>query len=386
MRVSSTLSVFALAVGLQSAAAVADDERDQRKGRTADKARAHKAAKQTTVQKSTIDKIVAKWPAKPKAVAYQMIKKYGPPNLAGSEMLVWHDNGPWKRTTVFRDEVPHHFPKVHTDLLEQVIELDVPADKLDELGKFDAAISYHGTSGELAARCDMEAANFLALNLAHDVIDGKKSVEQARAEYGRSIVAMLTGEEMPKIMKGLAFEPAKNAGNAERGTLDGVPQPAAKGDSPDRLSDPEVLAALITGNAGEVQLASFVLENSKNERVRAYAAKLKNEHGKGLKKATQLAKQANITPIAGGPVPEMQERGAENMAKLAQQQGAAFDRTFLAISIQGHKHKLQMIEQKLLPAANNPQLVAALKQAHATIAQHLEQAQQLAGGNQVSKR
>lgn len=391
MRKSSIIGALSLVITLQGAAAIADQERGERKTeRTSERAdrrtpsaKANQGAARP-IDRASIDEILAAWPAKPKAVAYQVMKKYGMPNIAGAEMLVWHENGPWKRTTVFREEVPHYFPKVHTDLLEQVIEIQIPADKLDDIAKFDGAISYHGTTGELAARCDMEAANFLAINLARDIATGKRSVAQARDVYGKSVVAMLTSEQPPEIMRKLAFDPSKDAGQPDKVTIAGAPLPPS-GDKDD-VGDPQVLAALITANAGEVQLASFVLEHAKNERVRTYAKKIKQDHARGLQKAMQLGKKTKLQAMAGGPVPEMKERAAENMAKLAQQDGSAFDKTFMSITIAGHQHKLNMIDKQLLPATKNPQLKAALTEARQTIAGHLEMARQMEQGDQVSRR
>ncbi|MDK1490827.1 hypothetical protein QN219_12215, partial [Sinorhizobium sp. 7-81] len=41
------------------------------------------------------------------------------------------------------------------------------------------------TAGEVSARCHDEQANFLALNLMHDIVTGAKSVEDARAYYAK---------------------------------------------------------------------------------------------------------------------------------------------------------------------------------------------------------
>lgn len=57
------------------------------------------------------------------------------------------------------------------------------------------------TNGELSARCDKEGANFLALNLADEVITGKRSPKSARAEYAKQIMAMMAGQPAPLTEK-----------------------------------------------------------------------------------------------------------------------------------------------------------------------------------------
>jgi hypothetical protein len=57
------------------------------------------------------------------------------------------------------------------------------------------------TSGEMSARCDKEGANFLALNLAHDIVTGKQTVEGARKMYGEQIMAMKAMKPAPYTEK-----------------------------------------------------------------------------------------------------------------------------------------------------------------------------------------
>jgi hypothetical protein len=151
-----------------------------------------------------VDDILRSWPEKPQEVARKVIAKYGQPAEAVPSRLIWYNTGPWKRTIVYRDEVPHQFPKPHTDLLEQVIDYRVPAEKFDDLAAFDGSVFAERTKGELAARCDKEEMNFLAFNLAHDVITGQRSVEAARETYAETAAAFMLGEQRP-YTQGLQF-------------------------------------------------------------------------------------------------------------------------------------------------------------------------------------
>ena len=56
-------------------------------------------------------KIIEQWPATSKMAAENTITFYGPPNEATPSRLIWYNNGPWKRTIAYRDEVPHDFPE-----------------------------------------------------------------------------------------------------------------------------------------------------------------------------------------------------------------------------------------------------------------------------------
>jgi hypothetical protein len=141
--------------------------------------------------------ILEDWPAKPKEVGQLMIGKYGAPDEATPRIFRWHGNGGWKRTILYREEVPHNFPAPHTDLLEQVIDYRVPPDKFDELAAYDGSVIVERTKGEMSARCDKEEMNFLALNLANDIVTGKRSVEEARQFYAQTAMAFKQGRKDP---------------------------------------------------------------------------------------------------------------------------------------------------------------------------------------------
>ncbi|MGH8075700.1 MAG: hypothetical protein ACREPE_00025 [Lysobacter sp.] len=141
------------------------------------------------------------WPAASREAIKFMTDKYGPPTAVTSELAVWGKTGVWKRTLVFRTETPHRFPKPHTDVMQQWIDYKAPPSMYDELAMYDGSVVLERTSGEISARCDKEAANFLALNLADEIVKGKSSVEQARKKYGEQIKAMMAKKPAPLTEK-----------------------------------------------------------------------------------------------------------------------------------------------------------------------------------------
>jgi hypothetical protein len=89
-------------------------------------------------------------------------------------------------------------------------------DKLDEIAHYDGSITANRTNGTIAARCDKEAMNILALNLANDIAGGTKSVEQARADYTRLAAAYKRGERPPYAEK-LNFGNDRSAPDPDKG-------------------------------------------------------------------------------------------------------------------------------------------------------------------------
>lgn len=156
-----------------------------------------------------LQSMMASWPASARMAAADMMRKYGAPNEVTATMLKWHNNGPWKYTMISRNETAHRFPGPHPDVMEQGINYRVPVAMFDDLAAYDGSVTADRTQGHLAARCDKEGANFLALNLAHDIVTRRKTVPTARAYYGRAIAAFKKSGRMDPYMQGLRFTPAR---------------------------------------------------------------------------------------------------------------------------------------------------------------------------------
>ncbi|MDP9350899.1 MAG: hypothetical protein M3P51_05085 [Chloroflexota bacterium] len=152
-----------------------------------------------TVDPAQVEVLIKEWPEAPKMAARQMLEQYGPPNEATPTKLFWYRNGPWKRTELTSDVVIHNFPSPHSDYLTQYIDYQVPIDKFDEIARFDGSCLVDRTSGEAAARCDSEAANILTLNLMHDIVTGKTSVEEARKTYAENMAGYTMGRSAPYV-------------------------------------------------------------------------------------------------------------------------------------------------------------------------------------------
>lgn len=160
---------------------------------------------------------VRDWPEASRDAARSMVESYGEPDEVTDTRLIWHDNGRWVRTIVYKEPVEHNFPMPHQDVLEQTIHFDVPPDRMDELARYDGSVIVDRTRGELSAHCDAEAMNILALNLAVDVARGDKNVEEARETYARNAIAYKQ-DRRPTLTTELTFDLLKeeDTGFADR--------------------------------------------------------------------------------------------------------------------------------------------------------------------------
>lgn len=154
-------------------------------------------------QNDPVDEILAEWDETPTEIAETTMDAYGEPDEAVSSRLIWHhdEDAPWKRTELFRDPVPHHFPMEHPDHLEQFIDYHVPPELYDCVARFDGSMMLERTKGEISARCDKEAMNFLAVNLTDELVTTEMGVEEARRTYAEDAIAFSEGEKPPRTQE-----------------------------------------------------------------------------------------------------------------------------------------------------------------------------------------
>lgn len=341
------------------------------------------------VNANASSKIIAAWAERPRLGAVEMIAKYGQPQEATGERLIWNNAGPYQRITVMNIETPHDFPLPHVDFLEHTILYNVPQDKVGDLIAFDASSTINRTVGELSARCDLEGHNVLTLNLDHDIIMGKKTVEQARQAFG-DIVKLDVAGQHPPYVEALQFQPMQMAAAAfsDQMVIAGSGVRANDQDAQaqklitangSKTGDAEILAMMMAVDLNEVTAAAEAQKEKLTAPAMAYAKMLHQMHGEAMGMKLKLAGEMGITPVETAAVEKMKIKASGELAALIPMDGKAFERGYIAMMAKGHADVLTKIDTVMLPTVRDPALKQALVAMRASVASHLEQARQLQG-------
>lgn len=152
----------------------------------------------------TAERIIEQWPKDVQALAKDLIERYGPPAAADANELAWNDNGPWRKTILRREGFSRSATGKARDYLKQVVAYQVPGNKISELKRFDERIEVNQVPDELAFRSESESTNYLALNLADDIIKGQRTARAARAFYVKTKILEKAGKSSP-YLDGLMF-------------------------------------------------------------------------------------------------------------------------------------------------------------------------------------
>jgi hypothetical protein len=145
--------------------------------------------------------IIKDWPKESQEATQLVIDAYGEPREGTESLLTWHQVGPWKRVLASKVFFDHQFLAPHYDSVESVIDYRVPPEQFTP-----------------PARCHDEQANFLALNLMHDLVTGAKGVEEARACYAEEFLNARRKQPAP-YMEQLRFQPGTGTPDPDQRVL-----------------------------------------------------------------------------------------------------------------------------------------------------------------------
>jgi hypothetical protein len=165
------------------------------------------------------ERIIADWPQAPRKVAEKLLDHYGPPNEATATKFFWYRTGPWARMELTADEVLHNFPTPHTDFLTQYVDYPIDATRANELLTFDGSVLIDRTAGQIGARCDHEAYNTLTINLAVEIMEGRRTVAEARDLYGDTAAAFVMGRDAPYAERLLFTPPGEETADPDEAII-----------------------------------------------------------------------------------------------------------------------------------------------------------------------
>ena len=157
----------------------------------------------------------------------------------------------------------------------------------------------------------------------------------------------------------------------------GATHSATRDRVPAALDDPTIVAIFDAANTADIETGALAAERGASKEVRDFGSMLARDH----KQVRQLGRDL-ATKLAVTPTPPKDDQGAKNhaaaMARLRSLKGAEFDRAFLQHEASFHKAVIDAVTSTLLPAIQNAELKALVKQvapafeAHMIAAQNLE--------------
>lgn len=139
----------------------------------------------------------------------------------------------------------------------------------------------------------------------------------------------------------------------------------------------EALAMVAAVDAHEIAAAEQARSKGVEGDVLAYADLLHSDHSENLVKTRALASADldNSSPA----VMQQREKGKAELAKLAALEGDAYESAYIDAMVKGHTEALAMLDDKLIPAAQDGAIKKHLTATREHISMHLQKAKALQG-------
>jgi putative membrane protein len=143
------------------------------------------------------------------------------------------------------------------------------------------------------------------------------------------------------------------------------------------LDDAQIVAVIQAADTGEIAQAREVLKKSKNARVRQFAQHMITAHSAAESKIANIDGKIGLTPQTNAVAEQLTSGSEQVMGNLRSASGSDFDKTYVDAQVTQHTKVLDLLDNKLIPHAQNSDLVKALQEIRAKVAGHLNDAQAL---------
>jgi len=334
------------------------------------------AKRGSTPDMQKLESIIADWPPMAQLGVRQTITKHGAPQGVTPEAMIWTDVAPYESIKVTKLVTHHDFPLPHMDYMEHTISYLVPAEKAAELAAFDGSLTYDRTRGLMSARCDLEAHNLLTLNLAHDIIEGKKTAVEAREAFGKIMGEDNAGMN-PAYTTKLQFEPKESAGYTDLASIPGAPARAAELENPETGGDATVLASLIAVDINLIVAAKTAAMMDVKSPVKEFSEMLQKDHAMNAAATMKLAEKIGITPVITEEIGKSRMEAAGSLAELVAKADGNFDQLYINAMVKNHQKCLDEIDNTLMENSSNEEVKSHLSETRAAVAKHLERAKEI---------
>ncbi|MDQ2633959.1 MAG: DUF4142 domain-containing protein [Pseudomonadota bacterium] len=145
----------------------------------------------------------------------------------------------------------------------------------------------------------------------------------------------------------------------------------------DKPTDPQIAHIAYTAGVIDIDNAKQAIAKSKTKAVVDFANDMLRDHEAVNVQALDLVKKLNVTPEDNDTSKALTQAAAEKREKLAQLDGAAFDKAYVENEIAYHKQVNDALETLLIPSADNAELKSLLEtglqifQGHQQHAEHV---------------
>lgn len=153
--------------------------------------------------------------------------------------------------------------------------------------------------------------------------------------------------------------------------------PAFAATKPPALTDAQIAKAMVAINEGEIDAAKLAEKNAVSSDVKNFALMMETEHQRNEQETKELAKKNKFDLKKSDLSKSLEAEAKQTNKGLKKQADATFDQAYVGSQVQMHTKALDLIQNTLLPAAQNQELKEHLNTTSKAVAMHLDHAKAL---------
>lgn len=124
------------------------------------------------------------------------------------------------------------------------------------------------------------------------------------------------------------------------------------------LSDGEIAHLYIQANLFEVDTAELGRAQGTSPQVKQHGEAVAKDHGGVVKMFQELLLKTGIKPVADAGSAQRVVAHSKIVSDLKQKSGADFDKAYISYEASNHRAVIKALRETLIPATQNPQVVA----------------------------
>ena len=153
---------------------------------------------------------------------------------------------------------------------------------------------------------------------------------------------------------------------------------AAAVSAADKPNDAQLAAIVVTANQVDIDAGKLAEASGADPQIKAFGKQMATDHAGVNKQAGALVAKLGVTPEDNPTAQSLKAGGAENVKRLSDLKGAAFDRAYIDHEVVYHQQVLDALDKTLIPGAINSELKALLVKVRPAFVAHLDHAKAVA--------
>ncbi len=134
---------------------------------------------------------------------------------------------------------------------------------------------------------------------------------------------------------------------------------------------------LKTANDAEINAAQLAQRRASNQKVKNFAAMMETEHKKNKRDGRKLLGKLDVGTDRSEPARVLKQESSASIEELKKLRGSEFDQAYMANQVEMHRALLTDIDQRLIPASEQPELQQFLRETRGHVKHHLSQAEEI---------